>query len=101
MINFIPLNPRFDLGYLPDFADEDDERPLREQLDTAYAHGGGWRPFKGFVAVGDQLAIQYPGDPVMRPVAIANFRKDIIAVYEGAWVAIWSDANTFEISRMD
>lgn len=101
MINFIHLDSRFDLGYLPEFADEDDPRSLRDQLDDAYAHGGGWRPFKGFVAVGDQMSIQYPGDPVMRPVAVANFRTEIIAVYEGAWVAIWSDAETFEISRMD
>lgn len=71
MITFQPHTPsrynfpdnQFDVvGYLPQFMDENDPRPAKEQIHDAYTHGGGWNPFKGFKLRADD-SIKYPGDP--------------------------------------
>ena len=36
------------VGFLPEFANPDDPRSLQEQVNEAYAHGGGWNSFDGF-----------------------------------------------------
>jgi hypothetical protein len=49
MLRFEHLHPRADdLGFIPEFFNPHDPRPAREQLDTAYAHGGGWHPLSGW-----------------------------------------------------
>src|SRR5574337_1903648 len=97
------LHPRATLemlGFLPDFLNEDDPEPARTQLDLAYAHGGGWRPFKGFRLApnGDLL---YPGDPPIKAIAQTRLREEIIRIYEHGWVCIIQPDNSYEIARMD
>ena len=99
-IRFLLLDPRYDLGFLPGFASEDDPRPLREQLDANYQHGGGWRPFEGFTLV-DDTTLQYPGDPPMRPIAAAKFRDEIVLVYPYSWVLVLAPDSSWEVCRMD
>lgn len=89
------------VGVIPYWLYEDDEREASEQIDANYQHGGGWRPFKGFVMDFEDYSIKYPGDPKMKPWARAKFRDDLIFVYEAAWVAIVKPNKTFEISRID
>lgn len=87
------------LGFIPNFLDEDDPRSARKQLDTSYAHGGGWRPFKGFEML-ENGDMEYPGDPVTKMLWETTFRDETIRVYEHAWIAIVS-GETFEVTRMD
>lgn len=91
------------LGLIPEFLSEDDPRPAREQFNEAYAHGGGWRPFEGFVMAGpdDLYWLLYPGDPPTRSLACCRLRDELIIVYQHAWVAIVQPDGTYEIARMD
>ena len=87
------------VGYIPQFVNIDDPRPAKEQLHTAYAHGGGWSKFEGFLMADDGLQIVYPGDPPMRAIASAYLRDEKLVLYEGEWLAI-IQATGFEIARM-
>jgi hypothetical protein len=88
------------LGLIPDMLSEYDERPAKEQLDTGYMHGGGWRPFKGFKMRKDKALI-YPNDPPMMPLALTNLRNEVIIFYQHSWVAIVQLDGSFEVCRMD
>jgi hypothetical protein len=103
MICFEMLHPRMThdmLGFLPYFLNHSDERPAKEQFNTNYAHGGGWRPMSGFKMMPGQ-ALKYPGDPLLRPLARARFRNELILFYDCAIVAIVQPDGSFEASRMD
>lgn len=86
-------------GFIPQFLSEADPRPAARQFDEAYAHGGGWRPMEGWER--DGVAIRYPGDPALRPIAAVWLRHELIAVYPHAWVAIFQPDGRFEVARMD
>lgn len=89
------------LGFIPSFLSEADPRPAREQLDSNYRHGGGWRPFDGFTFDPVTRTIQYPGDPLFHPLAVTKLREELIYVFPHAWVLILQQDGTWEISRMD
>lgn len=92
------------LGYIPEFLDETDSRPARDQFNTAYGHGGGWRPFKGHTMVEDTNGtgtLQYPGDPPMLLLFETQLREETIRVYQHAWVAIIQLDGSFEVARLD
>lgn len=88
------------LGRIPTFISSDDPRSAREQLHTAYQHGGGWGPFKGFKMLpnGD---LKYPGDEPTRLLAEAMLRDETIRFYEYSWVVILQKDGSWEVSRMD
>lgn len=90
------------LGYLPSFIRDDDPRPAAEQIDDRYVWGG-WRPFEGFsaVAVKGGRAIQYPGDPILEPIAERRLRDEVIAMYPSSWVAVFQPSGEFSIARID
>jgi hypothetical protein len=103
MIPFTLIHPRATedmLGLIPEFFDEADPRPAREQAHERYAHGGGWHTFAGFEML-ESGALKYPGDPALQLIARARLRDEHIQVYEGAWVAIVQPDGSFEVSRMD
>lgn len=101
MLQFIHLQPRVDLGLLPQMWDVTDPRPARVQAADNYAHGGGWSPFKGFKFDAVKQVLTYSGDPPMRALAYAQLRDETIIVYDYAWVMILQKDGSFEISRMD
>lgn len=104
MIRFLALSPNVTadhLGLLPMFFDEEDERPAREQLDANYQHGGGWRPGTKWTLDHKTMALHYPGDPALHPLAIGHLREEIIVVYEYGVVAIVQNNWTFEAARVD
>lgn len=104
MIGFELLHPQMThehLGFLPHFLDEANPAPAREQLDSNYRHGGGWRPFAGFDMDSETYAISYPGDPSFSPLARAKLHDETILFYESSWVAIIQPDGQFEIARMD
>jgi hypothetical protein len=91
-----------DLGFLPDFIDQDDPRPAREQFDANYPHGG-WHPIDGFVQSSKgSIVLQYPGDPPLHPIATWPLRHELIVVYRYSLVAIFNTkTGDFEVARMD
>ena len=88
------------LGLIPSFLDERDKRPMREQFDENYRHGGGWKPIKGFSHVG-KYVIQYPDDPPLEPIGAIKLRDEIALLYPHAFVAIFQKDRSFEVARMD
>lgn len=89
------------LGYIPQFFSDLDPRPAKEQIDEAYAHGGGWRPLEGWQFYPRTEAIHYPGDPPLMPIAGTRLRDEVIYVYPHAWVNIVQPDGSFEIARID
>lgn len=101
MINWIAKHPRatiHHLGYIPQFLLESDPRPARKQFQERYI--GSWNPFPGFTVLpnGD---LAYPQDPPTALLFEAQFRNELIRVYEHAWVSITQPDGSVEISRMD
>jgi hypothetical protein len=88
------------LGLLPGMLDDDDPAPAREQLDRAYQHGGGWRPFVGHT-LQDDFSLSYPGDPPTLPLAMTRLRDEIVVLCEHSWVVIIQPDKSFEVCRMD
>ena len=88
------------LGFLPHFFHESDPRPAKEQIDTAYRHGGGWHSFPGFEMLpnGD---LKYPGDPPTKLLAEAKFRDETIRFYQHSWLAIMQKDGSWEVARID
>jgi hypothetical protein len=89
------------LGFIPEFLNDLDPRPAREQFNESYAHGGGWRKFDGFEMDPKDHGITYPGDPTYMPLASLTLRDETIFIYPHAWVAIVQPDGTYEIARMD
>ena len=88
-------------GFIPLFIDEKDNRPLREQLDEGYRHGGGWHPFEGFTFNKDDMTITYPGDPPNHALGSIQVRDETLILFQHAWVMILQKDGSHEISRMD
>ena len=100
-----PLMTPERLGLIPSFLDDDDPRPAWEQINERYAHGGGWRPTKGFTLLGDTMTLQYvdeegPEEPIS-PLAICWFHDELLCFYDCDWLAIFQRDETFEVSRLD
>lgn len=89
------------LGLIPGFFLDSDPRPAREQAAERYAHGGGWKPMRGFEFNPETNCLEYPDDEPTRPLAEWMLRDERIVVFEHAWVAIIQPDGTFEVSRMD
>lgn len=92
------------LGFIPEFLEEDDPRPAKEQFNDRYGFGGGWQPMPGFQLLegaNGMIRLKYPGDPVMSPLFMTKLRDEMIVVYEHAFVLILRKDGTWEVARMD
>ena len=100
MLQFTDMNV---VGFIPQFISEHDERPAKEQINEAYAHGGGWHSFKGFELIykGDHLELQYPDDPPMQELSRAEFRDELLVFFESSWLAIIQKDGSFDVARLD
>lgn len=100
---WIPIDPRFELeqlGRLPELLRADDPRPVREQLNDRYAHGGGWRPQSGFnKSPGHTL--HYPGDPPMHPIAVSHFGNEVVIFYPHGYLLVMQLDHSWEVCRVD
>jgi hypothetical protein len=92
---------RVDLGFLPSFMSEADPLPAAKQIDRAYQHGGGWKPFQGFTFNPETKALSYPGDPDQFPVALSHLRDQTLYFYPHAWLLILEADGTWEVARVD
>ena len=88
------------LGLLAYWLDDEDPCPAKDQFNGHYAHGGGWRPMKGFKLTANNKLL-YPEDPPLVPLAQAWLRDELVVFYEHAWVAIIQPDRSFEACRMD
>ena len=96
-------HPKFDLralGFLPLLLSEDDPRTVAKQLDDTYAHGGGWRPIKGW-RLGEGDVLDYDGDEPLTPLAEAWLRNERIVFYRHALLAVFQPDGSFEVTRVD
>lgn len=89
------------LGFLPSFLDINNPKPAKEQFNDNYQHGGGWRPMTGKWTIFDNYKIKYPGDPMLKPLAMTKLRNETICFYDCAIVGIFQPDGSFEIARMD
>jgi hypothetical protein len=90
-----------DLGYIPQFLNSNDPRPMKEQINTSYV--GGWHPFNGF-RMDDRKGLHYPGDPPQYPLAmikLENGRDEVAYFYPFSWFAIVQADGSFEVARLD
>ena len=76
-----------------------DDRPVRDQLNEGYAHGGGWQPFDGFT-MDESGALLFPGDPPQRPRVWTTYNGERIVFYDNSWVAIIQPNGDFEVAKM-
>jgi hypothetical protein len=101
---WILLDPKMTpemLGFLPGMLDTNDPRPAREQLDAGYAFAGGWNPMPGWLMDPVTMAIAYPGDEPLYPLALTGIGKEVVVFYPHSWVMVrWGEAE-FEVARMD
>ncbi len=97
----VHINPYCDTGFMPDWLKTcPEETDLAEHLNTCYAHGGGWRAFKGFELQEDN-SLQYPDDPAYPPQATFTVGADTVCMYQHSWVAIIKPDRSYEVCRMD
>lgn len=101
MMLWISVDPKVDLGFLPDLISDQDPRPVAEQLQDTYRHGGGWNPQSGFTFKQETGALSYPGDPVMKPLALSNCRDEMLLFYPYSYLLVLQQDGNFEVARVD
>ena len=94
------LGPQY-AGLIPSFLAANDPRPLRTQLNENYAHGGGWRPTRGFKFNRKTWAIRYKDDKPMQPLGGAALNGELCVIYPDAWVMVMHGDDEREIARLD
>ncbi len=104
-VKWTMLHPRVtldDLGFLPSFLQDNDPRPVHEQIAERYAHGGGWSPYgKGKWRHLGGHVLKFPGDPELRPLAEAKVHDETVVFYEHAVLAVFQPDGKFEVTRVD
>lgn len=94
----------YTIGYLPDIILNEvyDSRPVVEQVNDRYAHGGGWHAMSGFKWEKLAQRLTYPGDKPMH--ANARFQansKETVYVFDGGWVLVDRGPGNWEVARLD
>jgi hypothetical protein len=90
-----------DLGYLPDILLADDPRPVREQLDDRYRHGGGWHEQPPGFKLGPGMILKWPGDPPYPPLAATLIGDELVVFYPHAFLAVFQPDGSFSVTRVD
>lgn len=79
-----------------------DPRPVVDQVNDRYSHGGGWRKFEGFKWDREAMTIEYPEDPVYHAAARCEVSPtETVYVFPFAWVLIDRGGDDWEIARLD
>ena len=99
-MDWLAFDTRVDLGFLPGLISENDPRPAAKQLEDTYRHGGGWNPMPGW-RLDMSNVLHYPGDPSMKPLAMAILRHELILFYPHAFLCIVQPDRSFEVARVD
>ena len=93
-------------GFIPSFLHPDDPRPAKQQIDEAYAHGGGWRSFPGFHFLSEDRSLTYvdddgDGDPALYPYLEIHLGDELVLVYPYSWVVILQPDGAWDVARID
>lgn len=91
------------VGMLPYCWDVGDPRSAVIQHNEKQIGNGPFSNMKGFKLDPETLFLSYPGDPTLKPLAIASLplTKERIVVYQYAWVAIVQEDGNFVVDRRD
>jgi hypothetical protein len=90
------------LGLLPEILRAHDSRSVREQLEDRYAHGGGYRPMKGFKMNPKTLVMRFPGDDPFKPAATTMINHEKVVFYPYcSLLAIIQPNGDFSVTRVD
>jgi hypothetical protein len=87
-------------GFIPAFINDTDPRPLREQINERYRHGGGWQPIPGFTLDHATLELTYPGDPTFVALYTATVRDEQFVIYDYG-ICVIRKGDEFEVARLD
>lgn len=102
-----------ELGYLPEIISCSDPRPVVDQVNDRYAHGGGWYPMKPkkWILDRESMTLTYPVSEdeaaycepeVYEPYARTRVLSgEMVYVYAHSWVLIDRGGDDWEVSRMD
>ncbi|MGY3278093.1 hypothetical protein [Bradyrhizobium sp. S3.7.6] len=105
MITFIPRHPKATIehmGYFPDFIDDRDPRPAKEQINERYGQHGGWAPLvPSHWTMYDGDVLQWPEDPPLNPICELRLRDERIVMYHASIFAIIQPDGSFEVARCD
>lgn len=100
-----------DLFFLRGIFQEEDPQSVEEQINTRYAHGGGfdpmegWTLFEGWEKEGD-ARMSYPGSELedateVREIARGQVRGTILVLFDYEFLAIIKPDGAFQVTRVD
>jgi hypothetical protein len=90
------------LGYLPDILQTGDKRPVKDQLNERYAHGGGWRPIAGFALDPNSFVLTFPEDQPYRPAAACHLGEELVIFYpQCSLLCVVQRDGAWEVTRVD
>jgi hypothetical protein len=102
---WVALDKRFrpeHLGFLPDILTDHDSRPVKQQLEDRYAHGGGWRPINGMRLDRKTMIMRFPGDPPFKPAALTQIGEEVVIFYpQCSLLAVIQPDGKYEVCRVD
>lgn len=99
---FVPYHWDSDVtGFLPEILDPNDPRPVADQLNEFYAHGGGYRPMEKWSFDPVTWVLTYPEDPPMRPLAMTWINRQCVILYPSSFLVILEPDGTFAVTRVD
>lgn len=89
-----------DLGLVYYWFSLGDDTPTRDLIDRHYKQGGGFNEIDGFT-LSDNNCLQYPGDPVLEPLAQLRRGPELVVFYDFALLAIIQQDRTFQVTRVN
>jgi len=93
------------IGLIPEIITDRDPRPVHEQIESGYAHGGGWRPMPGFrltcSSVAGKSVLNYPVDPALHEISRAQIGEELVMVFDCDFVVVVAANGGFAVTRMD
>lgn len=77
------------LGFIPAWVEgQKDDETLVDCIDRNYGHGGGWKDFDKFNVDTFSGHMEYPGDPVQKPIAKYETKDETLWMYAGSWITV-------------
>ena len=95
------------LGFLVDFLDDEDPRPVTEQLDDTYRHGGGWKELNkdgvSYILNPKTRTLRYTkhGGEWLKPIARTTLHGTTIIFYDYAILAAHTPGEQLRVTRVD
>lgn len=93
-------------GFLPEILLTSDPRPVSEQLNDRYAHGGGYQVSGSPIAwaldrSAEFATLTYPRDPPMLELSRATINNELCILFDSSFMAIVQPDSSFAVVRVD